>query len=121
MSKHTEGPWIHEHGTADHYHICQQATRLNIATTCDRLTMASSAAAKSMEEDEANARLIAAAPDLAAVALAYQRWEADLVLADDAWPGMQATPTIPQRLWDRLLEIQAMRNAAVAKARGEAR
>lgn len=61
--------------------------------------------------------LIAAAPDLADVALAYERWEADLIL--DPRPWVNDIVTIPAKLWDRFMEIQAMRNAALKKARGE--
>lgn len=67
------------------------------------------------EEREANLRLIAAAPDLEAVAAAYEQWEADLILAD-VWQN--ELPRFTQKLWDRFLEIQKMRNAARAKARG---
>lgn len=49
---------------------------------------------------------------------AYERWEADLVLSDEAWRGgMAPLPTITQSLWDRLLEIQAMRNAALGRVK----
>lgn len=65
------------------------------------------------------ANKIAAAPELLAVAKAYERWEADLILCDVAWVG--STPRITQQLWDRFLEIQAMRNKAIAKAEGESK
>jgi hypothetical protein len=60
-------------------------------------------------------RLIAAAPDLLEVAKAYERWEADLILDADAWKGRDL-PAISQAIWDRLIEIQALRNAAIARA-----
>jgi len=71
-------------------------------------------------EQEANARLIAAAPDLAEVARAYEQWEADLIASPEAWGGAfpggeRDLPKFTEALWDRLLEIQAMRNAALAK------
>ncbi|WP_395454737.1 hypothetical protein ACHMW5_13605 [Azospirillum melinis] len=66
---------------------------------------------------EANARLIAAAPDLAAAARAYEAWEADLILNGD-WSN--ELPRMTQAQYDRLLEIQAMRNAALRKAGGNA-
>jgi len=68
--------------------------------------------------DEKTANLIAAAPDLKAVALAYEQWEADVILDSKCWRF--ETPHITQALWDRFCEIQMMRNAALAKARGEA-
>ena len=59
--------------------------------------------------------------DLLEVCRAYEKWEADLVNSGEAWgPGGAAQlPRITQELWDRLLEIQSMRNAAIAKAKGE--
>jgi len=72
---------------------------------------------ESHDEQVANANLIAAAPDLKAVALAYEQWEADVILDSKCW--RYETPHITQALWDRFCEIQTMRNAALAKARGE--
>ena len=55
--------------------------------------------------------------ELLAVAKAYEQWEADLIMSDEAWNGNSAMlPTITQELWDRLIEIQTMRNRAVAAA-----
>jgi hypothetical protein len=68
----------------------------------------------------ANAELIAAAPSLYEALEAYSRWEADLIMSNEAWSGGFAElPTITQELWDRFIEIQGMRNAALALARGE--
>lgn len=66
--------------------------------------------------DSADARLIAASPDLFAVAKAYEAWEADVVF-DGNWED--GLPKLTQPLFDRLLEIQAMRNAALAKVKGD--
>jgi hypothetical protein len=44
---------------------------------------------------------------------AYEQWEADLIMRDDAWQGMSGLPTVPQDLWNRLIEIQMVRNAAL--------
>lgn len=68
----------------------------------------------------ADARLIAAAPELYEVSKAYEQWEADLILSNDAWApdGEAVTPRITPELWERLLEIQKMRNAVLAKAEG---
>jgi hypothetical protein len=56
---------------------------------------------------------------MAAVLKAYERWEADLILSDEAWDGGAADlPTLTWALWDRLLEIQAMRNDALKAIRG---
>ena len=71
---------------------------------------------------EANARLIAAAPDLLDLAKAYEKWEADVILSNDAWEpnGTAEFPRLTGDLWYRLVEIQALRNAAIAKAEGGA-
>jgi len=68
-------------------------------------------------EVDANARLIAAAPDLYAVCCAYEAWEADVIMDAD-W--RDSTPRLTQAQCDRLIEIQAMRNAAIARAKGAA-
>jgi len=43
---------------------------------------------------------------------AYEQWEADLILERDAWNNR--LPTFTDKLWDRFLEIQALRNAALS-------
>lgn len=65
MMTHTPGEWTCEHGTSDQFHIHNEVG-LCIASTCDRAQHPDSAAAKTYEEDEANAELMAAAPDLLA-------------------------------------------------------
>lgn len=46
-----------------------------------------------------------------AVAKAYEQWEADLIMSDEAWKGgMAELPTLTYPLYDRMMEIQAMRN-----------
>lgn len=52
-----------------------------------------------------------------AVCRAYEAWEADLILNAD-WSN--ELPRMTQAQYDRLLEIQAMRNAALRKAGGNA-
>jgi hypothetical protein len=64
---------------------------------------------------EADAHLIAAAPDLHAVAKAYEALEADLVMNGD-WQGEY--PAFTEAIYARWMEIQALRNAALAKADG---
>lgn len=50
---------------------------------------------------------------------AYEQWEADLIGNTDAWYTREREPrdlpVISQPMWDRLLEIQAMRNAALGR------
>jgi len=72
----------------------------------------------------ANASLMAASKDMYEALKAYEAWEADLVTDNKAWQdwrtGMPITlPHLTQKLWDRLLGIQAMRNDALAKAEGK--
>lgn len=70
-------------------------------------------------QHEANAHLMATAPELLAYAEAVNQWEADMILSQEAWGGgMREFPTFTEELWDRWLELQAMRNAAVMKAKG---
>lgn len=59
------------------------------------------------------------APTLLEVAKAYEQWEADLIGDPVAWGGafpggFRDLPTFTEPLWDRLMEIQTMRNAAIA-------
>jgi len=51
--------------------------------------------------------------EMIAVLRAYEQWEADLILSGD-W--RDAMPRLTQPLYDRMLEIQAKRNAILAKA-----
>ncbi len=64
-------------------------------------------------EDEKG--ILAAHRALVEVAEAYESWEASLLSDDAAWKN--ELPTIPQALWDRFLEIQTMRNAALAASK----
>lgn len=73
-------------------------------------------------EEWANARHIVHCVNthdpLVEVLEAYKQWEADVILNEDAWglAGMAERPILTQALWDRLIEIQAMRNAALTAA-----
>ena len=71
----------------------------------------------------ADGRLMAAAPDMAEVLKAYEQWEADIFMDDRAWRGPDGEslsfPVLGGELYERLIEIQGMRNAVLAKARGE--
>lgn len=70
-----------------------------------------------LDEKRANARLIAAAPEMQEVLEGYEKWEADLILTNKVWVG--GNPVIIDELYDKMIELQTMRNAALAKARGE--
>jgi hypothetical protein len=44
----------------------------------------------------------------------WERWEADLILCDEAWNGGRAAlPKLTWQLYDKMLALQAKRNAAL--------
>lgn len=98
---HTPGPWIAR------YH--------DRVTTQDDTDGTKSVAHiyASGREGRANQRLIAAAPDLYEVAKGYEAWEADVIENAD-WRA--PTPKLTQAQFDRLIELQTARNAALSKA-----
>ena len=106
---HTPGPW---HWT-DHIspHLSVYASDGNSAVKITEPFYKDGAGVA-----EANARLIAAAPDLLEVAKAYEQWEASLIMEDESWRN--GLPTLTQAQYDRLMEIQTMRNKAIAKTKG---
>lgn len=57
-----------------------------------------------------------AVQDLLAACKAYEQWEADLVLCSEAWSTGDGLPRMTQELYDRFMEIQALRNVAISKA-----
>lgn len=71
------------------------------------------------EEQLANARLIAAAPELLRLAKAYEEWEGRVLMEDQAWQTEDGLPHLTQELWDELGQLQAQRNEAIAKAEGD--
>lgn len=53
---------------------------------------------------------------LLAFAKAHEQWEADLIMDNKAWNihgPMADYPTFTEPLWDRAMELQAMRNKAL--------
>jgi len=49
--------------------------------------------------------------DMVKLLKAYEQWEADLIMSDEAWDnGRAALPTLTYPLYDKLLELQAERN-----------
>ena len=111
-TKFTRGPWVKtKYGNL----VGSDGTKISIYDAGIGLAMADPS-----EEDRANASLVIASPGLYEALKAYEAWEADLILSNEAWAGgFAALPTITQELWDRFIEIQTMRNTALAKARGE--
>jgi hypothetical protein len=69
---------------------------------------------------EANACLMAAARDLLAFAEAHKAWEAKVAMCDEVWDTADGLPHLTQELQDEWTQLQTMRNAAVAKAKGNA-
>jgi hypothetical protein len=62
-------------------------------------------------------RAVNAHDGLLALALAQERWEADLILSNEAWQGgARVLPEITEELWDGLMELQRLRNAIIRKA-----
>jgi len=53
--------------------------------------------------------------DLLAALKGYEQWEVDLLNSSEAWHnGGRDLPEITQELWDKLLALQAIRNASIA-------
>lgn len=51
---------------------------------------------------------------------AYEQWESDLIKSPEAWATLvsgQGLPKLTLPLWDRLMQIQALRNAALQSER----
>lgn len=42
----------------------------------------------------------------------YEQWEANLIMEDSCWEG--AMPTLTEKLYEELLEIQKLRNEALS-------
>lgn len=62
------------------------------------------------------ARALNCHDDLVEALKAYEQWEAHVIKSDDCWRSVDGFAKITRPLWDRLVEIQGMRNAAIAKA-----
>lgn len=60
-----------------------------------------------------DARLIAAAPEMAALLIAYEELEGEMILDDECWGVDEGLPT---RYYDRLIALQTRRNAVLEKA-----
>lgn len=55
------------------------------------------------------------ATDLAAVLIAYERLEGEMILDDECWDTARV-PGLPRRYYERLMELQHKRNVALEKA-----
>ena len=59
-------------------------------------------------------RLREASRQMADAIKAWERWEADIILNDKAWRGGAVVyPTLRDGLWDRVIELQEIRNKAM--------
>ena len=111
---HTPGPWVcyaDLPSTEPDWHIVTTSNRLRV--------LANVHIEPGNKTDEANARLIAAAPELLALAKRYEAWEANLVLHGRWETTGDGLPTLTEDLYDEMMELQALRNAAIAKATGQ--
>lgn len=72
---------------------------------------------KNGDVNEATEKQNAIALDLYKVALAYEAWEAKLILDDRCWDG--EIPRMTQELFDELVDIQGQIIKAMAKMRGK--
>ena len=122
MADHTPGPWyveIDEHRAPSHWY----AAAIHVGSPFDashRTVARVSQAEPSWDEAvqaqvEANARLIAAAPDLLAACLAYQDWTdaSEIAAISNTMENLDAESQASER-------FENLREAAIAKARGEA-
>lgn len=70
-------------------------------------------------EHEANAHLIAAAPDLLEYLERVEALEAKLIMDDAAWATGDGLPRMSQAVYDEWVALQEFRNTVKAKAKGE--
>ena len=100
-AQHTPGPWTHTPGQ-DTVWANDGDTKVAKIEDLPWITLASGRRTSDSATEEANARLIAAAPELLAIAEALARWEAD-----------------PDHFGGDLADIATKARAAIAKARSQ--
>jgi len=83
-----------------------------LGTTADRIANAVNSHATLKAENE---RLRVA---LVEALEAYEAWEADIIINNETW-RTDDLPHMTQAQYDRMIEIQDMRNAALALANGD--
>ena len=113
MSKHTPGPWRAEI-SCDETGAPQKCWWISAKGDVD---IGETSGEKRSDEEAANARLIAAAPELYEACKEYEKWEAALILDDEVW-AEGAMPRLTEELYDWMLRLQDMRIAAIEKAKG---
>lgn len=112
------------HTPANEWRPSKSGTSFIIGSTTYRPTrtpqaQCSSSMKANRERELADVKLLLAAPDLIEVCKAYEEWEGDIIINGDWGPGgMDPYPRLTEAQCDRMLELQAMRNAAIDKAMG---
>lgn len=131
MSKHTPGPWEVSHGghgsphgfVIDEYYVLNRTVADDVAIAADIVDPAT------QMPSEANARLIAAAPDLLEACQMFAEWlrREDAGSEGHPWAGKRGTPDCEaawRKWYDENLRLcglaQELARAAIAKATGEA-
>lgn len=107
MSKHTPGPWT----IVENDDIFIEGPDKRICTIPDNGNYLP------WEVAQSNARLISAAPELLAFAIAHQEWEAKLIADDKAWM-VNNSPMLIEEHYDEFIRLQDLRNMAFEKIRG---
>ena len=85
--------------------------RLDMLSCAKKAEEAKQSKAEIIEAWEAMEKRIA---ELEAVLTAYESWEAELILSDESWDE-DNLPHLTQLQFDRLIDIQTMRNKALYK------
>jgi hypothetical protein len=113
---HTPGPWVVEHRSLVS-HVYTEGGADDDLRLADVHQYGSATLPR--QGREANARLIAAAPELLEFARAHEAWEAALI-RHGRWeiPGAEGLPALTDELYDAMMELQAKRNAVILKAEG---
>ena len=115
--KFTKGPWKAINMSWE-YSMIRDEDAARIAQVFIRDEVDEETQDKFEEIKEANANLIAAAPDMYEALKAYEKAEADIVLNAN-WYTESGVPQITQEQFDMLIDCQTLRNKALRKARGE--
>lgn len=124
--KYTPGPWGIGSRKATYTVLPEMAKKLQaygLPTEFKALSVGTSRGQVAIipldESNVANARLIAAAPELLEIAKRYELWEAKLLETSESWGSEDGLPQFTQELFDEWIELQTLRNLAIAKANGK--
>ena len=116
--KHTPGPWEYVRET-EHMggYPCNVSHKVKVGQELLTVGCHGYGWGEPGKEIEANAHLVAAAPELYEALKEYEKWEAALILDDEVW-AEGAMPRLTEELYDWMLRLQDMRIAAIEKAKG---